>query len=130
MVSLWLRQKELWEQPEVCGRCGVKFTELTNMGRWECKYHPGHEEPAKTYSRKLTSGGWEPVRYGKWTCCGKQLYQEGCTACDHSKAAHGIHPNDVMKGVQVEWLRSLQPTPEAILQDPSDNTHVCIKRSA
>jgi hypothetical protein len=40
-----------------CSKCGNFFTEIENVGCWDCKYHPGK------YDHKLDC----------WTCCGQGM---------------------------------------------------------
>lgn len=72
-----------WEMVEArlrCATCGEQFTEVTNMGMWHCRMHPGE------------------VVDGRFTCCKrKTIYPSrmvfmqncvqpearGCTPCDH-----------------------------------------------
>ena len=51
-VELTIR---LFTDVHECQHCGRFFTEMENIGCWECKYHPGK------YDHVLE----------KWTCCGE-----------------------------------------------------------
>lgn len=59
-----------------CVRCGAWFQEITNLGSWECLYHPG----------KLSMDGDVP----QWTCCGKKVLPEQLTSTYLSAAKYGL----------------------------------------
>lgn len=59
-----------------CVRCGAWFREMTNLGSWECMYHPG----------KLDMDGDVP----KWSCCGQKVLPERLTPTFLSASAYGL----------------------------------------
>lgn len=101
--------------PKRCTLCGCMYEEEHNLGRWLCTYHPG----------KWSSG--------KWTCCSRQhpsksLY--GCTPCDHLPRGPVWNERDVLFGIPVAWTRLLEPSTEAIVQDPRHSRWVGIQRTS
>jgi hypothetical protein len=71
----------------ICARCKTTFSEASNVGHWECRFHPG----APAGSDHDQNRQW-PM--GAYSCCGfsdhvgsrlySSKYATGCTRCDHS----------------------------------------------
>lgn len=84
----------------MCGRCGTIYDPRFNVGRWQCRVHPGTMD----YT-------------GHWTCCGVGVegqmgvdVQRGCRPADHDVDPHS-------KADELALIRSymgLPPTPAAI----------------
>jgi hypothetical protein len=67
-----------------CSNCGSFFTELENVGCWECKYHPG------VYDNKLDC----------YTCCGQKMRRP---AFNHRGYGHFM-----TWGSKDKWNRALE----------------------
>jgi hypothetical protein len=78
-----------------CGVCAAAFTEASNMGRWECRWHPGRvDESARV-----------------WSCCERPRFAPGCRRADHSEARrHNRAPLVALVPAFVE----LRPPPLAV----------------
>ena len=84
-----------WSLLYKCTRClrhgkHVVFTGLSNVGQWECRYHPGKYIPEQGYSccgRKRMFPNNPFVHNGVWSRRGQlaplPFEPEGCTPCDH-----------------------------------------------
>lgn len=96
-----------------CNVCNAVYTELLNVGTWECRYHPGTYDYDKD----------------EWTCCGEKLHNpsnyndvgryftwnqsfspvkaftNGCTPCDHKSIVSKVPYEDV----NVESIAQLIP---------------------
>lgn len=57
---------ELCRVDAKCRSCGSIYKPLDNIGRWQCRWHPGYIRADQTYS-----------------CCGRRNGL-GCKRCDHS----------------------------------------------
>jgi hypothetical protein len=68
----WGKKIDEWKKTvKQCTRCGRRFTEANNIGRWACKQH--------AFRGILTAEG-------RWPCCGKIVgpTNNGCVAADHT----------------------------------------------
>ena len=93
----------LWYNEYKCTRCGILFTEATNLGSWGCTQHA-------YYGRTdITSPYWNhPPAGSKWPCCGQTvksnpLFERGCVRADHTD-----HPTG---GIQCAHTTCLIPYP-------------------
>ena len=90
-----------------CSTCGNYFTEIENIGCWNCKYHPGEYDPdTETYSccgEKYRRPAFGYKGYGHIMTWGvkdrwdhiKPL-SSGCTACDcRSKDKNSVPYKDI-----------------------------------
>ncbi len=74
-----------------CSRCNKIYTEISNVGCWQCKYHPGvldHDKKEWTCCGEkahLVSNYNSFARYGIWKdkFSPVPMYSIGCTPCDH-----------------------------------------------
>lgn len=131
IVVRWLKLKETWSEELVCVRCGVLFTELSNIGKWECSFHPGKKTRGAQNHSIRTSAAWVQTPEYRWSCCGKlwsSNHDAGCVSCDHSNKRFVMDKSDTVPKVHKNWLRELRPLPEAIEENPEDNDWVSIKR--
>ena len=73
-----------------CNRCHDIFTPISNVGMWQCKYHPGYYTRDEGYSccgQKRIFHNNPYVHNMIWSRHGSQepsfIEPLGCTACDH-----------------------------------------------
>lgn len=86
-----------------CMYCEKIFTELDNVGTWQCRYHPGKLDfQTQRYTccgqkSHLNSNhdGW--ARYVTWneTFDRKPIQTLGCTPCDHQARNSDVEFQDV-----------------------------------
>lgn len=118
-VHKWNVQKEVWSEVKVCARCKSSFMELTNIGRWECAFHPGKTvRLAGQRSAYDEKGRLLVVNNQEWSCCKRHVnpYQDnGCVPCDHTFGKLRVDFSDTLDGVRVDWLDELQTKEEAII---------------
>lgn len=97
----------VFTQLHECSACGRYFTELENIGCWDCKYHPGEfdytmgcytccgdspKEPSfhyRSFNHLMTWKGKD-----KWNRL--KLLSDGCCRCDCKPKVDNAVPTDVM----------------------------------
>lgn len=64
---------EYLNKQHICTSCGVEYTQMENIGRLQCKYHP--EALKYDLARKCKV----------WRCCNREYDEDdiGCCKCDH-----------------------------------------------
>ena len=103
-----------WER--TCARCKVPFREVSNLGNWACRYHPGF----------LQEKEFDGFTTEVWTCCGISpepktfLYDiadydknpkfdytklAGCKRCDHCCFSNG---HATLKIAESDWPETLR----------------------
>ena len=96
-----------------CTRCNAIFTEISNVGCWQCKYHPGVlDHDKKEWSccgekPHLVSNYDHFARYATWKdkFSPVPLYSIGCTPCDHLSYESQVKYEDI----EVENIAQLIP---------------------
>jgi len=84
---------------QTCTRCFVVYDDIDNVGRWQCRFHPGSYDTVCGYTccgRRNTSPrtsrwgrlGYEPERVVR--------LHTGCTPCDHGLNLRPIVLNDML----------------------------------
>ena len=129
--SKWSKYKEIWSETSICCRCHIKYTELTNIGRWQCKRHKGYKILSEKQSNPvLTSGGTYRSYDYRWSCCPEVRWTadhaNGCTPCDHSEST--MRNDAIMEGIFIGWLEDLDPISTSIV-NISTRDFVDIKRT-
>lgn len=131
LVIRWKKLQYDWDFKEKCLRCGVEFTELKNMGKWECSHHPGRKI-VQGYKETLTDFQWRTVPVPVWSCCNKKVVpfsHDGCKRCDHSSTKWIMGEEDDVRNIYVGWLKELKPLPQAVSdQLGADIDSVIIRR--
>jgi hypothetical protein len=97
----------LQQDRRLCVFCGLHYSNIDNIGRWQCRFHPGSVDGK-----------------GAFTCCGSAFNSMGCRLCDHSpmsdlRNARWHHDNvnfDLPQAVE----HLIQPRPEAYVQPPAN----------
>ena len=78
-----------------CSQCQNWFQTKDAIGKWECRFHPGH----------ITGNKPRGCREGteKYTCCNQLIYTHpvGCQKCDHTDASLNKHPPQYIK---IPWF--------------------------
>jgi hypothetical protein len=95
-----------------CYNCGMRFRLASDLGRWNCRYHPGI------------------LRTNSWSCCGRPYEfpgnsSSGCEESDHHIVINTMHgkqqplrlPKDVLDYFNRD-LDSLQKYDQHIEMDP------------
>lgn len=129
----WIKRKEVWSEKKRCMRCYMDFTEIENMGRWECTCHKGFKvEINKGKHMVITGMGPVPVPDFRWSCCPNKKWspnhENGCVPCDHSNWRPIMSDIDMIHDVRESWLSELRPRPESIQVSKNDGGFVSIKR--
>lgn len=93
---------KLYEHREFqCRWCNVKYVEVENVGRWECRQHPSY------FVASLNDA--------KWTCCGNHRGAKGCVRADHCPTERRFYTerDDVVATGDVAW--DLEPEDRAVV---------------
>jgi hypothetical protein len=130
-ITKWAKQKERWSEEKMCMRCFIRYTELGNIGKWECACHKGHKIEVNQGSHGIRTGmGWVKTPDFRWSCCPGVIWSSnhvnGCTPCDHSDFRAQLTDEDTIPRVFSGWIREIKPRPDAIIE--LDNDYVNIKR--
>jgi hypothetical protein len=98
-----------------CIRCGVKYWNNENIGRWLCRCHPGAADP-------LT---------GTYTCCGKDVdecrkigYLSGCRRVDHAHKNTLDFTETIVLPEHIFALLTQAPLQDAIVEITDDGIRV------
>lgn len=127
----WLKIKDRWSENSVCARCHRIYQELTNIGRWECSWHPGRKVMEDETRRTSTSGPSFLNPKIVWSCCGRHWtpnHEDGCIPCDHTMGRIELDTTDDVQGVHESWLVDLKCSAGSIIRAP-DSQYVTVKRS-
>jgi hypothetical protein len=127
----WLKLKDKWSENSVCARCHQIYQEITNVGRWECSWHPGQKVIKDETRRIRTSGPSVSSPLIVWSCCGRHWssnHEAGCVPCDHTQGRIVLDETDNIHGIHESWVRELKCVAGSIIRDGGSRS-VTIKRT-
>lgn len=131
VANKWLKLKDKWSDNSICPRCGRIYQEISNIGRWECSWHPGDKILKDESHRVRTSGPSVLSPTHVWDCCGRHwspTHEDGCIPCDHTQGRICLDETDDVRNIHEGWVKELGCTAGSVVRDPNSR-FVIIKRT-
>ena len=125
----WRESIVRWQQEEkLCTRCGTRYKEINNIGRWNCAQH-ALTAMSIDKERSASILKYNTKIFAQWKCCGRRQHEKtACVPADHTDKPRGLmytEYNDFPMPTKIEHLFGRRNVKSCIKRWTDDNEAFC-----